>query len=141
MPCGCSTAGKGTGGINRATSLPAGFSGGAGGSQSSAGGTHGDPQARALLADFLRKVLRLAALRLADLCDRMDFHPMPRADVLAQVGCAFHHCWCRCCPLIWKPPVHVMQWSVGMAALSLAARQLPMMMRRNNHTASQKYQI
>lgn len=41
---------------------------------------------RAVLADFLHKVLKLAALRLADLCDRLDFEPLDRHDVLMQVG-------------------------------------------------------
>lgn len=39
---------------------------------------------RAVLGDFLAKVLRLAALRLADLCDRLDFEPLDRQDVLTQ---------------------------------------------------------
>ncbi|KAK9837434.1 hypothetical protein WJX81_002188 [Elliptochloris bilobata] len=40
---------------------------------------------RPVLADFLAKVLKLAALRLADLCDRLDFEPLDRHDVLMQV--------------------------------------------------------
>jgi hypothetical protein len=39
---------------------------------------------RAVLADFLAKVLKLAALRLADLCGRLDFEPLERQDVLSQ---------------------------------------------------------
>ena len=51
----------------------------------------GDPQEeldrpqRAVLADFLRKVLKLGWLRLADLCERMDFDPLDRQDILIQV--------------------------------------------------------
>ena len=39
---------------------------------------------RAVLGDFLAKVLRLAALRLSDLCDRLDFEPLDCQDVLTQ---------------------------------------------------------
>ena len=40
---------------------------------------------RAVLAEFLSKLLRLAALRLGDLCDRLSFSPLDRADILSQV--------------------------------------------------------
>ena len=39
-----------------------------------------------MLAEFLTKLLRLSALRLADLCERLNFAPMDKADILAQVG-------------------------------------------------------
>ena len=40
---------------------------------------------RAVLAEFLRKLLRLSVLRLADLCERLDLAPMDQGDVLRQV--------------------------------------------------------
>ena len=49
-------------------------------------GVEGDARpGRAVVADFLHKVLKLAALRLADLCDRLDFAPLEHADLLTQV--------------------------------------------------------
>ncbi|KAK9811088.1 hypothetical protein WJX73_001682 [Symbiochloris irregularis] len=46
---------------------------------------------RAVVADFLRKLLRLSALRLADLCERLDFSPMQPADILQQVYTMVHY--------------------------------------------------
>jgi hypothetical protein len=37
------------------------------------------------VADFLSRVLKLAGLRLSDLCDRLSFAPLDRNEVLAQV--------------------------------------------------------
>lgn len=45
---------------------------------------------RAVLAEFLTKLLRLAALRLGDLCDRLSFSPLDRADILSQVRLRGH---------------------------------------------------
>ena len=44
-----------------------------------------DKPGRAVLADFLKRLLRLSALRLADLCERMDFSPHDQGDILTQV--------------------------------------------------------
>lgn len=44
-----------------------------------------------MIADFLRKVLKLGLLRLADLCDRMDFDPLDRQEVLTQVYTMVQH--------------------------------------------------
>jgi len=43
-------------------------------------------KARRQVADFLARVLKLAGLRLSDLCDRLSFGPVDRNDMLAQVG-------------------------------------------------------
>lgn len=48
-------------------------------------GEHQERPGHAVIADFLRKVLKLGLLRLADLCDRMDFDPLERQDILTQV--------------------------------------------------------
>ena len=53
------------------------------GTESASGAEQG--RARMVVADFLRKVLKLASLRLTDLCDRIDFSPLDRTDVLTQV--------------------------------------------------------
>lgn len=45
-----------------------------------------DRPGRAVVADFLRKVLKLGLLRLEDLCERIEFKPMSKKDVLTQVG-------------------------------------------------------
>ena len=45
-----------------------------------------DRPGRAVLADFLKKLLRLSALRLADLCERMEFSPLDQSEILTQVG-------------------------------------------------------
>ena len=42
-------------------------------------------KARRQVADFLARVLKLAGLRLSDLCDRLSFASVDRNDVLAQV--------------------------------------------------------
>lgn len=39
-----------------------------------------------MLAEFLTKLLRLSAMRLGDLCERLNFSPMDKSDILAQVG-------------------------------------------------------
>ena len=49
---------------------------------------------RAVLAEFLTKLLRLAALRLSDLCERLSFSPLDKADVLSQVR--FAGTWRAC---------------------------------------------
>lgn len=46
---------------------------------------HLERPGRAVIADFLRKVLKLGLLRLADLCERMEFEPLDRQDILTQV--------------------------------------------------------
>ena len=46
---------------------------------------HLERPGRAVTADFLRKVLKLGLLRLEDLCDRIDFKPMEKKDMLTQV--------------------------------------------------------
>lgn len=56
---------------------------------------HLDRPGRAVIADFLRKVLKLGLLRMADLCDRMDFDPLDRQDILTQASPLFpslHSC-------------------------------------------------
>lgn len=40
---------------------------------------------RAVVSDFLNKVLKLAALRIADICDRLDFEPLEREQIVLQV--------------------------------------------------------
>ena len=46
----------------------------------------GSSPGRAVLAEFLAKLLRLAALRLSDLCDRLSFSPLDKSDILTQAG-------------------------------------------------------
>ena len=57
------------------------------------GGPH-----RAVLAEFLTKLLRLSALRLADLCERLNFAPMDKSDILAQVGHGWSSSRVATCP-------------------------------------------
>lgn len=45
---------------------------------------------RNAVADFLYCVLRLAARRLSDLCQRMSFEPLSASQVLEQVCCLSH---------------------------------------------------
>lgn len=40
---------------------------------------------RAVVSDFLNKVLKLAALRITDICDRLDFEPLDRNQIVSQV--------------------------------------------------------
>ena len=46
---------------------------------------HKERPGRAVIADFLRKVLKLSLLRLDDLCDRIDCVPLDKHNILAQV--------------------------------------------------------
>lgn len=41
---------------------------------------------RAVVSDFLNKVLKLAALRITDICDRLDFEPLNRDQIVLQVS-------------------------------------------------------
>lgn len=63
--------------------------------------THAARPGRMVLAEFLRRLLRLSALRLADLCERMDFHPVEPGNVLTQVWPA----WQLCCLFLTYLPV------------------------------------
>lgn len=40
---------------------------------------------RAVVSDFLNKVLKLAALRISDICERLDFDPLDRDQIVSQV--------------------------------------------------------
>ena len=40
---------------------------------------------RAVVSDFLNKVLKLAALRISDICERLDFEPLDRDQIVSQV--------------------------------------------------------
>jgi hypothetical protein len=46
---------------------------------------------RAVVSDFLNKVLKLAALRITDICDRLDFEPLDRNQIVSQVLPSFLH--------------------------------------------------
>ena len=41
---------------------------------------------RALVHEFLKKVLKLSLIRLLDLSDRLDFEPADRMDIVTQVS-------------------------------------------------------
>lgn len=74
----------------------------------------GDRAARAAVADFLRRVLKLAAIRLADLVGRLDTEPADPQQLLAEVRqqgllvCVAHRSCCvqrcrhcgRCCSAV-----------------------------------------
>ena len=40
---------------------------------------------RAVVSDFLNKVLKLAALRIADICERLSFEPVDKNAITVQV--------------------------------------------------------
>ena len=40
---------------------------------------------RAVVTDFLNKVLKLAALRIADICERLSFEPVDKNAITVQV--------------------------------------------------------
>jgi hypothetical protein len=48
-------------------------------------GEGADRPGRAVISDFLNKVLKLAALRIADICDRLEFEPLERDQIVLQV--------------------------------------------------------
>ncbi|KAI8472814.1 MAG: hypothetical protein J3K34DRAFT_502383 [Monoraphidium minutum] len=63
-----------------------------GGAAAAAGAPAGsDPAARAVMFDFCRKVLKLAAFRLVAISEGLDFAPMERDDVLAAVHDVVSH--------------------------------------------------
>ena len=40
---------------------------------------------RAVVSDFFNKVLKLAALRIADICERLSFEPVDKNAITVQV--------------------------------------------------------
>ena len=44
-----------------------------------------DQPGRAVVSDFLNKVLKLAALRIADICERLTFEPVDKNSITVQV--------------------------------------------------------
>ena len=44
-----------------------------------------DQPGRAVVSDFLNKVLKLAALRIADICERLSFEPVDKNSITVQV--------------------------------------------------------
>lgn len=61
-----------------------------------------DKSGRHILQDFLRKVLRLAANRLHDLCGRLDLQDANREEIETQVrinSCTFY-AGCRLAPAL-----------------------------------------
>lgn len=57
-------------------------------------GSRGDSKlpGRQVVQDFLSRVLRLAHIRANDLCERLDFLPLDRSTVLAEVYTMLHYC-------------------------------------------------
>eukprot|EP00884_Botryococcus_braunii_P018471 jgi/Botrbrau1/5307/Bobra.0391s0021.4 len=54
---------------------------------------HDDKQpGRQVVFDFLSRVLRLAHIRANDLCERLDFQPLDRSTVIAEVYTMLHYC-------------------------------------------------
>jgi len=45
-----------------------------------------DQPGRAVVSDFLNKVLKLAALRIADICERLSFEPVAKNSITVQVS-------------------------------------------------------
>ena len=39
-----------------------------------------------MISDFLNKVLKLAALRIADICERLSFEPVDKNAITVQVS-------------------------------------------------------
>ena len=78
--------------------VPICFAGDAAGAASSASAA-ANVKAQRQVADFLARVLKLAGLRLSDLCDRLNFAPIDRNDVLTQVRIT-----CRAHPWPQKHP-------------------------------------
>lgn len=54
-----------------------------------------DKSGRHILQDFLRKVLRLAANRLHDLCGRLDLQDANREEIETQVHTCSLHCYLK----------------------------------------------
>lgn len=57
-------------------------------------GSRGDNKlpGRQVVHDFLSRVLRLAHIRANDLCERLDFLPLDRSTVIAEVYTMLHYC-------------------------------------------------
>lgn len=50
---------------------------------------HSEQPGRAVVSDFLNKVLKLAALRIADICERLSFEPVDKNCITVQVRSLF----------------------------------------------------